>query len=74
MLPVGRRVVEMNKDVQIEEESHQLSFFERYLTVWVLICMGAGTGLGFLFPNLDQVLDSIKYAQVSLPIAVALFL
>ena len=63
----------MNEEIGDEEESHQLSFFERYLTLWVLICMGIGTGLGFLFPGLDQALDSIKYAQVSLPIAVALF-
>ncbi|MFB6291178.1 MAG: arsenic resistance protein, partial [Candidatus Bipolaricaulia bacterium] len=63
----------MTEKASSEEESHQLSFFERYLTIWVLICMGIGTGLGYLFPTLDQTLDSIKYAQVSLPIAVALF-
>lgn len=63
----------MSKEVKVEEETHELSFFERYLTLWVLICMGVGTGLGFLFPGLDSALDSIKYAQVSLPIAVALF-
>lgn len=63
----------MSKEVKAGEETHELSFFERYLTVWVIICMGIGTGLGFLFPGLDSTLDSIKYAQVSLPIAVALF-
>lgn len=51
----------------------RLGVFERYLTLWVLTCMGIGTGLGYLSPNLGEALDRVKYAGVSLPIAIALF-
>lgn len=50
-----------------------LSFFERYLTVWVFLCMIAGIGLGRLFPQVAVTLDAMSVYQVSLPIAVCLF-
>jgi len=55
-----------------------LGFFEKYLTVWVLLCIAAGIVLGKLFPNLALFLDgmSIKVSGapvVSIPIAVCLF-
>ncbi|HIK12248.1 MAG TPA: ACR3 family arsenite efflux transporter [Oscillatoriaceae cyanobacterium M33_DOE_052] len=51
----------------------KLSFFERYLTVWVLLCIVAGIILGRVFPNLAIALDRWSVAQVSIPIAVCLF-
>ncbi len=51
----------------------KLSFFERYLTVWVLLCIVAGIVLGRVFPNLAIALDRWSVAQVSIPIAVCLF-
>ena len=50
-----------------------LGFFENYLTVWVLLCMAAGIGLGALFPGAAQTLNSLKIAEVNLPVAVFLF-
>ncbi len=50
-----------------------LGFFEKYLTVWVLICILIGIGLGKLFPNISIVLSEIQYAHVSIPIAICLF-
>ncbi len=34
-------------------ETKQLSFFERYLTLWVALCMGAGVLIGRAAPELD---------------------
>ncbi|GAB4294131.1 MAG: ACR3 family arsenite efflux transporter [Oscillatoriaceae cyanobacterium] len=51
----------------------KLSFFERYLTVWVLLCIGVGIVLGRAFPNLAIALDRWSVAQVSIPIAICLF-
>ncbi|MEM1370510.1 MAG: arsenical-resistance protein, partial [Cyanobacteria bacterium P01_H01_bin.15] len=51
----------------------QLSFFERYLTLWVFLCIVAGILLGRLFPNVAVALDSMSVYQVSIPIAICLF-
>ncbi|NJL02223.1 MAG: ACR3 family arsenite efflux transporter [Spirulinaceae cyanobacterium SM2_1_0] len=51
----------------------QLSFFEKYLTVWVLICIILGIGLGRLFPGVAQTLDRLSVYNISLPIAICLF-
>ncbi|PIS30935.1 arsenical-resistance protein [Candidatus Saganbacteria bacterium CG08_land_8_20_14_0_20_45_16] len=54
-------------------EERELSFFERYLTLWVLGCIGLGILLGKLFPQAAIALDSISIYQVSIPIAICLF-
>jgi ACR3 family arsenite transporter len=50
-----------------------LSIFEKYLTLWVIICIGAGIGLGEMVPGVSETLGSFAVYQVSIPIAVALF-
>ena len=59
-------------------ETHDLSFFERYLYVWVLLCIGAGILLGRIAPGVAQWLDAQAIhvgnaPVVSVPIAVCLF-
>jgi len=54
------------------------SIFERYLTVWVLLCIGVGIALGKLAPNIATSLDSMAIyvgdaPVVSIPIAICLF-
>lgn len=51
----------------------RLSFFERYLTVWVILCIVAGIFLGRVFPGIAVMLDAMSVYQVSIPIAVCLF-
>jgi len=58
---------------KIIHEERKLSFFERYLTVWVIGCIGAGILLGKLFPDVALSLDKISIYQVSIPIAICLF-
>ena len=50
-----------------------LSVFEKYLTVWVGLCILAGVGLGKVAPGLSTVLDGLSVSEVSLPIAICLF-
>ena len=50
-----------------------LSFFEKYLTVWVFLCIFAGILLGRLFPGIAVALDAMSVYQVSIPIAICLF-
>ncbi len=51
----------------------KLSIFQRYLTLWVFLCILAGIILGRLFPGIASWLDSMSISQVSIPIAVCLF-
>ncbi|MCU0527506.1 MAG: ACR3 family arsenite efflux transporter [Elainella sp. Prado103] len=51
----------------------RLSFFERYLTVWVFLCIIAGVILGRTFPGIAVALDAMSIYQVSIPIAICLF-
>jgi len=51
----------------------KLSFFERYLTVWVILCIVAGISLGRTFPGVAEALDAMSIYQVSVPIAICLF-
>ncbi|AFZ34562.1 arsenical-resistance protein [Stanieria cyanosphaera PCC 7437] len=51
----------------------QLSFFEKYLTIWVALCIIAGIVLGKTFPGVAQSLDAMSIYNVSIPIAICLF-
>ncbi|UCC95785.1 MAG: ACR3 family arsenite efflux transporter [Candidatus Omnitrophota bacterium] len=58
---------------RVIHEERRLSFFEKYLTVWVIGCISLGILLGKLFPQAAVTLDKISIYQVSIPIAVCLF-
>lgn len=55
----------------------RLAFFERYLTLWVFLCMLAGIALGKLLPHLTSTLGALEFgkgSQVNAPIAVLIWL
>jgi arsenite transporter len=58
---------------QTVKAGSQLSFFEKYLTLWVAVCILAGIFLGRVFPGIAQTLDAISVYNVSIPIAICLF-
>ncbi len=49
-----------------------LSWLDRYLPLWIFAAMALGVGLGKVFPGLGSALDSVKLADVSVPIAIGL--
>ncbi len=51
-----------------------MGVFERYLSVWVLLCIIAGIALGQWLPGLFGLLGSLEVAQVNLPVAVLIWL
>lgn len=55
-------------------QGRPIGSFERYLTIWVLLCMAAGTLLGHLFPNVFATVGGMEIAQVNLPVAVLIWL
>jgi ACR3 family arsenite transporter len=50
----------------------RLSTLDRFLPVWILLAMALGLGLGTIFTDLNDALDTIKIGSVSLPIALGL--
>ncbi len=50
-----------------------MNFFERFLTLWVLLCIVAGIVLGQLFPAAFRVIGSMEIAQVNLPVGVLIW-
>jgi ACR3 family arsenite transporter len=51
-----------------------MGFFERYLSVWVGLCIIAGVAVGSLFPDFFALVASLEYAHVNLVIAVLIWL
>ncbi|MBU5255228.1 ACR3 family arsenite efflux transporter [Tissierella praeacuta] len=51
-----------------------IGFFERYLTVWVAICMVIGVLIGVYLPGIPEFLGNFEYANVSVPVAILIWL
>jgi ACR3 family arsenite transporter len=51
-----------------------MSIFERYLTVWVALCIIAGVALGHLMPGVFQAVGGAEVAKVNLPVAALIWL
>ncbi|MEM5582900.1 ACR3 family arsenite efflux transporter [Roseibium sp. AS2] len=56
-----------------QETSSPMGLFERYLSLWVALCIAAGVGLGAVFPEIFQTIASIEYASVNLVVAVLIW-
>lgn len=57
-----------------QQSSATISFFERNLTLWVLLCMVVGVLIGKFLPVIPATLAEFEYANVSIPIAVLIWL
>jgi len=47
-----------------------MGLFERYLSLWVALCIGAGVALGAAFPGVFQLIAAFEYASVNLVVAI----
>ena len=56
-----------------DNKEYQLSFFHKYLSLWVALCILIGIGLGRVIPGAAQALSEIQVYQVNIPIAILLF-
>lgn len=57
-----------------KEKLEGISFFEKYLSVWVALCIVAGVAIGKFLPQIPDFLSRFEYAQVSIPIAILIWL
>ena len=51
-----------------------MGLFERYLSLWIGLCIIAGVGLGVLFPGVFEWFAKLEYAHVNLPVAVFIWI
>ena len=58
----------------MEEKREGINFFQRYLTLWVLICMGVGVFLGQVFPQMTSFVSGLQIEGISVPIAILIWI
>jgi ACR3 family arsenite transporter len=56
------------------EMTKQLSFLDRYLTVWIFLAMAAGIAIGYFLPVVPQLITGLSIGTTSIPIAIGLIL
>jgi Arsenite efflux pump ACR3 and related permeases len=47
-----------------------IGFFQKYLTIWVALCMVVGMLIGKFLPAIPNFLNQFEYARVSIPVAI----
>lgn len=58
----------------MSNDSKQMSFFDRYLSIWVALCIIAGIAIGKFLPVIPETLGKYEYANVSIPIAILIWI
>lgn len=59
---------------KITQPKKQIGFFEKYLTLWVALCIGGGIGIGAIFNNQMEFLSSLEISKVNVPIAILIWM
>ena len=57
-----------------KDSNSGISFFQRYLTIWVIICMVFGILVGKYLPGIPAFLNRFEYARVSIPMAILIWM
>ena len=57
-----------------KEQAEGIGFFEKYLSIWVLLCMAIGVMIGVYLPGIPKLLSRFEYANVSVPVAILIWL
>jgi len=63
----------LTKGKKMPEKKRKLGIWGKFLTLWVVLCIGSGVGLGHVFPQLSDMLARLEVAGISIPIAILLF-
>ena len=66
--------ISANYNYKIMKKSKGIGIFEKYLTLWVVLCIIAGIAVGKWLPAVPQVLGKMEYANVSLPVAALIWM
>lgn len=52
----------------------KLNYLDKNLTLWIFLAMGIGVGLGYIFPNIPESINSYSSGSTNIPIAIGLIL
>ena len=52
----------------------KLSYLDKNLTLWIFVAMAIGVGIGYLFPNFPEVINTFNTGTTNIPIAMGLIL
>jgi len=63
----------MTEEQTSVEHEASLGLFEKYLTLWIAICIVLGLLVGRFLPQFGELVDSLKFGQLSIPIGILLF-
>jgi ACR3 family arsenite transporter len=63
----------MERIMPENSQKRKLGIWGKYLSLWVALCIGAGIGLGRVFPQFSMKLGELTYAGISIPVAICLF-
>ena len=58
----------------MKQKNSGISVFQRYLTIWVALCMAAGVLIGRFLPQIPEFLNQFEYAGISIPMAILIWL
>jgi len=61
------------KNTEVNESEKSINFFEKYLTVWVLLCIVAGIAVGYIAGGSITVLSDFNLYEVNIPIAILIW-
>ena len=57
-----------------KKKSEGINFFQKYLTIWVFICMVVGVIIGKLLPAIPNALGNLEISGISIPIAILIWI
>lgn len=58
----------------MSNEKGSISVFQKYLTLWVIICMVIGVLVGQFLPQIPEFLNKFEFAGISIPMAILIWL
>jgi len=62
------------EDIMSNKNASGIGFFQKYLTLWVALCMAAGVLIGRFIPSIPEFFGRFEYANVSIPTAVLIWI
>jgi ACR3 family arsenite transporter len=66
--------MKFNEGTIPDKPKKTIGFFEKYLTIWVALGIFGGIGLGYIFGDSIEVISSLEFARVNIPVAILIWL